>query len=165
MKIRVIDLVKNNQSQKEIDLRKEIKDINLRGDNIRFTEPVHIKGMLVNENGIINLKGRLTLKLELNCHRCSKSYFYEINIDLDEHFMNAENVPDDFYSFSENELDMEPAVMDNIITSIPMKMLCKEDCKGLCEVCGLNKNENECGCKIEETDPRLEVLRKLKNEL
>ncbi|MGB9809870.1 MAG: YceD family protein, partial [Caldanaerobacter sp.] len=48
-----------------------------------------------------------------------------------------------------------------VILSLPMKFLCKEDCKGLCPICGTNLNYGSCSCKREDIDPRLEVLSKL----
>jgi uncharacterized protein len=46
--------------------------------------------------------------------------------------------------------------------ALPMKPLCREDCKGLCPICGVNRNRETCSCRSEWVDPRMEALRKLK---
>ena len=62
-------------------------------------------------------------------------------------------------------IDLSNDVRDYMILSIPMKRLCKEDCKGLCIKCGADLNEKECECVDDETDDRWEVLAELKNKL
>lgn len=165
MKIAVNDLLKNNLSQKEINLQEEIGETKLNGDNIKFVEPVILKGILTNNEGIIRLKGVIEIKLGLNCHRCSKSFTYQDSIDIDECYTSAEKVKEDFYGFSGSEIDLSSMIYDNIFTNIPMKILCNNECKGLCGVCGCNKNENDCDCIDKQYDPRLEALLKLKNNL
>lgn len=59
----------------------------------------------------------------------------------------------------EAELDLVPCVWEVLLLSLPEGALCSEDCRGLCPVCGKNKNEGGCGCKEDDTDPRLAVLR------
>ncbi len=59
------------------------------------------------------------------------------------------------------EVDINPWIFEYLILAIPMKMLCREDCKGLCPECGVNLNETTCGCHRELIDPRWEKLREL----
>ncbi len=64
--------------------------------------------------------------------------------------------------FYEGDLiDLEQPIRDAIVLSMPMKLLCKPDCKGLCPRCGKNLNEEECGCEGEVVDPRWKALEKL----
>ena len=53
------------------------------------------------------------------------------------------------------ELDVDALIADEIVLQWPMKVLCKEDCKGLCTVCGKNLNTGECGCDRTVLDPRM----------
>jgi len=50
---------------------------------------------------------------------------------------------------------------EQFFLALPMKPLCREDCKGLCPVCGINRNRETCTCQSEWVDPRLEPLRHL----
>ena len=58
-------------------------------------------------------------------------------------------------------LDLEELVIADVILSMPAKLLCREDCKGLCPTCGINLNKESCGCDKKKVDPRLEALRAL----
>jgi uncharacterized protein len=74
--------------------------------------------------------------------------------------------PDDPGSFTIDEhhiLDLTEAIRQYIVTAMPMKSLCREDCAGLCPTCGKDLNQGKCGCKQEELDPRWAELLKLKN--
>ena len=55
-------------------------------------------------------------------------------------------------------LDEDKLIMDEIVVALPTKVLCKEDCKGLCLRCGANLNEGECGCDRESLAPRMSVF-------
>jgi uncharacterized protein len=59
------------------------------------------------------------------------------------------------------ELDMSPYVWETLILNLPEGALCKEDCKGLCPVCGGDRNARDCGCAADDSDPRLRVLKSL----
>jgi uncharacterized protein len=59
------------------------------------------------------------------------------------------------------ELDMSPYVWETLILNLPEGVLCKEDCKGLCSVCGCDRNARDCGCAADDADPRLTVLKSL----
>jgi uncharacterized protein len=60
------------------------------------------------------------------------------------------------------EFDIAPYIWEALILHLPERILCREDCKGLCPVCGSDRNERDCGCAPGGADPRLEVLRGLK---
>lgn len=63
----------------------------------------------------------------------------------------------------QQEFSFEPYIIENLILSVPIQILCSEDCKGLCPHCGINRNASSCDC-TETTDPRWDELRKLKND-
>ena len=70
----------------------------------------------------------------------------------------------DDLSFMEGyQLNVETFVYNEIIGSWPAKILCKEDCKGLCSVCGQNRNERECGCDTFVPDPRMAAIQDIFN--
>jgi uncharacterized protein len=71
---------------------------------------------------------------------------------------------DDEYLIEEGTIDLNVLVNDAVILNLPIKHLCSPECRGLCPYCGANLNRGDCGCRVEEIDPRLEVLRKLLEE-
>jgi uncharacterized protein len=58
-------------------------------------------------------------------------------------------------------LDLAPYVWETMILSLPERVLCGDDCLGLCPICGLDRNIRDCGCAVNDTDPRFAVLRDL----
>ena len=63
--------------------------------------------------------------------------------------------------YREEKIDLDQVAEEQMNLSFPMRMLCREDCKGVCPVCGADLNQIECGCKRNDIDPRLEDLKKL----
>ena len=64
-------------------------------------------------------------------------------------------------TFSGDSIDLTSSVIRNILAVLPMKVVCRDDCKGLCPVCGQNLNIKDCGCDTTYIDPRFESLRSL----
>ena len=113
----------------------------------------------------IQCEGSVTLSIP--CDRCLEPV--EINIDF--------NV-DDVIEFNKTEsdeeqeekdyidgynLDVDRLIFGELLVSIPGKILCREDCKGLCPVCGTNLNVAECGCDRDVLDPRMSVFKDILN--
>jgi uncharacterized protein len=61
-----------------------------------------------------------------------------------------------------DEIDVSPIVQEQLILALPTRPLCDPECRGLCSQCGASLNAGDCGCVIEQGDPRLAVLRSLK---
>jgi uncharacterized protein len=61
----------------------------------------------------------------------------------------------------QTELDLSVYIWEVLVLNLPERVLCSEGCKGLCPICGLDRNDGDCGCREDETDPRLAVLRDL----
>lgn len=78
---------------------------------------------------------------------------------MDEKFTNNSNQEDDSIAYVEgDELDVAEAVVENVISTLPIKRLCSIDCKGLCQKCGIDLNKETCQCDNEEIDLRMAKL-------
>ena len=109
--------------------------------------------------------------IEAECARCLKPVSLEISGKLMYLYVSQEpqTIEDDEYMPVEVQhfgrvLDIMPQIEESIYTLIPTKILCREDCRGLCPNCGADLNEGECSCKNEDIDPRLEALRNFSAE-
>jgi uncharacterized protein len=71
---------------------------------------------------------------------------------------------EDIILVEDMKLDLDELVYTEIIISLPMKHLCRKDCKGICSSCGKNLNEEECSCNKKQIDPRLQALADLLKE-
>lgn len=115
----------------------------------------------------IALAGRIVLALF--CDRCLRDVAYELVLsserEIDFSLSEKERAEqlDETGFINGYDLDVDEFVCEEILLGFPMKVLCKEDCKGICKVCGANLNEGECGCDRTEPDPRMSVIRDIFN--
>ncbi|MGE5683160.1 MAG: YceD family protein [Bacillota bacterium] len=111
----------------------------------------------------------LNIKAELVCDRCNEDFIAELNrkfklIYLFEEQPESSDTPDLYYLSPETDkIKLDSDVKDYAVLSIPMKNLCKEDCKGLCSHCGTNLNNEVCECGKDEINPVWAPLLKLKS--
>ena len=120
----------------------------------------------------ILVQGTLSTKIPTECSRCLKVFDYPVTIQLEEEFFpiidvnsgGPVEIPDEPGSFTIDEhhiLDLSEAIRQNALLAIPMKVICRQDCAGLCSVCGKNLNESQCDCNTEQIDPRWAKLANL----
>ncbi len=116
-----------------------------------FRTPVYVKGDFHNRAGIVTLRYTVSCTLDMVCDRClaelSKSYAYEFTHTVVQ-TLHSEGEAYDTYLVAEHDsIDMNETALSDLLLMLPTKMLCREDCKGLCDVCGCNLNEETCGCR------------------
>lgn len=161
MRIDVSDIVKTNGASLKVEYNGVIEDFNSIVSGYVFDKPVSFSGQLVNMSGILKLDGRLKAEYTVKCYRCLKDINRGMSIDIKEDFLNPQtNTDDEAYIYKDNYVEIDRVLKDNIILNLPMKQVCVEDCKGLCEICGNDLNVKECNCKKEEpVNPRMEILK------
>lgn len=125
------------------------------GDHIS----VNLNGTLRNNDGEYIFKGKVSTVLSLYCDLCLEKFSYDLTFDMSEVYSKTENFEKDYFVFSGRTIDLEPAVLSNILLNIPMKAVCSDGCKGLCDKCGHNLNESECGCDRTYINPKFEKLK------
>ena len=127
---------------------------------------------LTRTNRGILTRARLHTEVEVTCCRCLKRFASPLEIDFEEEYFPVIDVnsgvalslpeePGCFTIDTRHILDLSEAVRQYVLLVIPMKPLCREDCAGICSVCGRNLNDGKCGCKVTEIDPRWSKLSKL----
>ena len=125
-----------------------------------FLSPVKVEGTVSNTDGKFSLTAKGNVKALLSCNRCLKPVKYDIAFDIEEVYTNTGS-EDEAETFTGSIIDISPVVRRSILFSLPMKVVCSEDCKGLCPVCGKDLNEGECGCDTSYINPKFESLRSL----
>jgi len=140
-----------------------------QGDNIVFTGPVFIDGVIKQtEKRFIFVQGKFKTKIAVQCSRCLQQIETDLVGSFEGEFIPLgiaaqeemeEDFPGQFYSG--DILDLAGLIHEGITFALPMQFLCFDGCLGLCPHCGTNLNEGQCHCRKEQIDPRLEVLRKL----
>lgn len=147
-------------------------DETIEAEVIRLISPV--KGNLsVKKIGPeLVIQGEITVKAELECSRCLKSFSNEIKVPVNVMYHPVEELKaEGKYEIKEDELDtgfyagdeldLLELVKEQVILNAPMKPLCREDCMGICPGCGIDLNVKKCNCNLNEVDSRLEILKGL----
>lgn len=127
-----------------------------------FKTPVMVAGVVKNASGIVTLEYSVKLVYDGFCDRCAekieKSFEFNFDHTLVLSLNNEEN--DDLMLIEDFHFEMDPLAIEDIFLSLPTKILCSEECKGICTSCGKNLNRGACDCK-KEVDPRLAILQQL----
>jgi uncharacterized protein len=141
----------------------------LDSEQFIFREPLKGSIDVMNTGNILVLSGKISGEMQLNCGRCLENFLINFETDYKEKFCHVSNIQvveeegcfiDEVSTFEGNRLELENSIREAVYSAIPMKTVCREDCKGLCAVCGTNLNLNKCECTIKEIDPRLAELEK-----
>ena len=164
MKIRFSDLISKRERKKSISYKFNIDPFNFEGEMIKPVSEVEVEGLATSDDEIVIIKAHIKCDLELKCSRCLEAFIYPVDIDIEERFtmdMSLLDEDDELSFVKDDVLDISEVVESSIVSTLPIKRLCREDCKGLCEKCGKNLNEGKCGCDRTQVDSRLEILKQL----
>lgn len=129
---------------------------------------------IVQGDHIYYCRGRAVCDVEMACSRCLELYRRtlrgEIEFSIQEVTEGSEpkrdEIPDNeiLIPAGASEVDISASVREALLLELPLKPLCREDCRGICPVCGGNRNEHLCDCKVTTTDSRWDGLRDLLRE-
>jgi uncharacterized protein len=118
------------------------------------------------------LEGEISGGLRLRCDRCIETFHFDLRTEFRLFLMpypgetkeEIELGKDDMsvVFISEDEIELDDIIRSEIYLAIPMKVLCKEDCAGLCPVCGRNLNIERCDCKRQTGHPAFLKLKEFK---
>ena len=139
---------------------------------IRALEPLAGSVRLMRTQHSVFVRGRLESRLEVECSRCLGEAELGVRFEVDAEYFPEVDIhtgaglpkPDDDLAFTidpNHELDLTEAVRQHLVLEIPMRVICREACAGLCPRCGANLNDGACGCPVEVEDSRLAVLKQL----
>ncbi len=130
-----------------------------------FKTPVMVKGVVKNAAGIVVLESDVTVTYDGPCDRCGeeieKNFDFSFSHTLVQSLNDEEN--DDLMLVEDMHFDVDEIIFEDVFLSLPTKILCSDECAGVCPQCGKNLNSGKCDCQ-KTIDPRLEVLRQLLDE-
>lgn len=110
--------------------------------------------------------GSTSVTLTLTCDRCLEDVPWECKIAFEKEYDKSDaNDEWNQESFIEgNNLDVDKLICEELYPKIPMKVLCSEECKGICPVCGVNRNKEKCDCDQSVPDPRMAAIQDIFNK-
>ncbi|WP_297435104.1 DUF177 domain-containing protein [uncultured Clostridium sp.] len=161
MELNFTDLSTKKEIRKPIDLIVNEDTINLQGEEIKVLEAITFKGTAIIADEIITLGGNITAKLELECSRCLNNFSFDVITDIDEKFSNNLKEDESIALVEGDSIDISDAIVSNVISTLPIKRICEEQCKGLCQNCGADLNLHKCQCDDSNIDIRFEMLKNL----
>lgn len=162
MFINISELISTPLKTETFNVPVDMEVYEWQGEHFPFRE----KGELIlnlSNAGVrkIHLEGRWAGSLGVPCDRCLEEVIVPFQIELDETIdlssEHQEDLADDSY-VEENSIDTDALINHEILIHFPMKILCREDCKGICLKCGKNLNHGECGCDRVSLDPRMAAI-------
>ncbi|MBR3593947.1 MAG: DUF177 domain-containing protein [Clostridia bacterium] len=129
-------------------------------------KPVSVKGKVFNRAGIVTADLSCSVEFTAPCDRCGKETVKHHEVHTQRVLVSrlADRESDEIIEIPNMQLDVTELCTDEVVLNLPMKHLCREDCKGVCATCGKDLNEGKCGCNSVSHDPRLEALAQLLND-
>ncbi|MBS4804425.1 MAG: DUF177 domain-containing protein [Clostridium sp.] len=163
MIIQLSDFNLSRNRKKEINVTYDLKPLYFDGEKIEAVEALTVVGNITSIGDVLTLRASIKTKLDLKCSRCLEAFIYPIDIEIEERFTNNnEHQNDEEIIFVDgNILDITEIVENVIISTLPIKRLCTDNCRGLCYQCGKNLNEGSCNCNTNDVDLRLAKLQEL----
>jgi DUF177 domain-containing protein len=146
----------------------------LEDDRLRLVNPPTVSGKIRHEGHRAHVNGRVTVGVEVGCDRCLKVIEFPVDSTFKLEYVTPEDYQVqqavelteddlDLSIFDGETIDIDELVTEEILLAVPDHVLCKDDCKGICPVCGGDRNAVECDCERAETDPRWAGLKELVN--
>ena len=136
----------------------------LYGTCYPVTEPVLASGTVRNTAGVLVMQGSIRTRIHGVCDRCAGDFERDVEFPIDvvlvTELANEENEDEWVFDLEGDSADLDDIIRTVFVLNMDSKLLCSDDCKGLCCRCGKNLNDGPCGCQ-KEIDPRLAALKQL----
>ncbi len=148
-------------------------ELSLEEERVILEEPPKVAGRVLRQGKRVIVEGEVSGVTRIECDRCLKpitlpvdaeykveyvtpeTYHAEQNVELDEEDLALS-------TFDGEIIDVDDLVREQLLLAVPTHALCQDDCKGLCPVCGIDKNQNSCNCETREADPRWSGLKDIR---
>ena len=128
----------------------------------QLAKPVAISGNVTNTGEGFLVQMKMAFEYQAECARCLESFNAAQQVEVSEQFIAGEPLEDDsLFVFKGESIDLDDCITQNIWLAFPIKLLCSEDCQGLCPDCGQNLNLQKCQCVHESLNPQFDKLRTL----
>ena len=162
MRIDISEILKNEGSSLEFDFQTDLSEFEPNAvSTLELSGPVQVKGRVVNQAGVVCVRGEARAVYQGACSRCMEPVQKEESLPFELDVLGNCFSGDysDVEALKSGELLFDELIYNMVAMSVPMRFLCRDDCKGLCSEGGANLNLEQCSWKKEEIDPRLAVLK------
>lgn len=169
----IIDLGVLEKSSLPFDITIQPGEIDLEDETVKLNGAVRIAGEL--KRGIVqtDVSGKISAAVLLECTRCLTEVERNLEFPFEAAFMSPEYYSDaketelgeedlNISPLEDGKIDLKELAREQILLNLPEQVFCRENCKGLCDKCGANRNLINCNCEEKETDPRWAALNDLR---
>jgi uncharacterized protein len=168
-----LDLTRYRQPVSHFGRTFQPGEVRGESDAYQIVAPVELEFDIHKDKGRFRLVGRVRTELELACSRCVEPYRFPIDAEFDQRYLPSSAASteaerqveeDDLETsyYADDQIDLSDLMREQFYLALPMKPLCREDCKGLCAQCGTELNRGTCDCAPVWEDPRLAALKAIK---
>lgn len=168
----LLDVSQMREARARVDRTYAARAVASDDEVYRLVEPIGLAADVHRDRDQFRLVGRVRTTLELTCGRCLESFRMPVDESFDVLYMphlveageGERQVEDDDVAtafYRDQVIDLGQLMQEQFYLVVPMKPLCREDCRGLCALCGTNLNASPCTCAVSWEDPRLAALRNL----
>lgn len=158
-----------------IDLGNEVRQRGPLATNghAELVEEHHGKHQVIQD---IRLRGSLKASLELQCARCLEPVpqdvkrefellYRPLGADAGRDELSVTDAEAEIGYYQGSGILLEDVLREQVLLALPLKVTCREDCKGLCPHCGKNLNQEQCSCVVPDEDPRWAALKEVRGRL
>lgn len=131
----------------EISFLEAFEPFDYNGVHYVFAKSVTLKGTYFVKQDAIMIVAEISADLLTPCMRCLVDANVKVDVSMTETY--SRNSAEGIYAIAGHKLSLDKAIVDNIVLNMPMHVVCKETCKGLCLHCGIDLNKKNCTCDIE----------------
>ncbi len=171
MRINLSEIISNDFKKQSFETAIEADAYVFQGDAYPYLKKMPVSLNIANEGSSkVHITGHGNVTIDIPCGRCLTSVPTEIDFEIDElvdfekiHAGSASDILDAPY-IDENLLDTDVLIGNALLMHFPEKVLCREDCKGLCPKCGANLNLTTCSCDKFVPDPRMAAIQDIFNQ-
>jgi uncharacterized protein len=150
-------------------------DLNPVDERIRLIAPATVTGKVKSAGNQVSVKGHIDTRAQVECDRCLQKVELPVSADFAlEYITGSDYESSEAAELTEAEMsvsvfdgeaiDVDEIVKEQIQLAVPTRTLCREDCKGICPECGIDRNTGECSCVTDDIDPRWAALKNLTTE-
>jgi uncharacterized protein len=167
----------NELAVRKADLRQSYAPgaVDYHTPDFRQMGPLEVHGTAELIEGQIHISGQLHTRIEVVCARCLEPVVEEVSRDFDLFYRPLQSmdrdeemrlkVDDTEMAFFQGQgLFLTDVLAEQVLLAMPMKVICRSDCRGLCPHCGTNLNNEECRCSVQTLDPRMAPLARFKQD-
>ena len=169
----IVDVTTFEDLQVPFDFTLTPDEVELDNDLAELINTIRVEGVLVKGSAQTDVNASIYADIEVECSRCLTLSASSLEIHFNAVFITAENYTEakeaelgigdlEVSMLEDDKIDLKELVREQILLNLPTHFLCEENCRGLCPMCGANRNLIDCKCEKNEIDPRWKALGDLK---